>query len=270
MCLATSGNVFIACDLSQAESWVVAHLANEINMKHALMYSDIHTESAKSIFPEEYPKADKDTKKVLRYLGKRNNHANSYGMEEDKGAAVINADSDKPPYVTVTVKEFKKQQDAWHAHYFGIKGWWEEVKGKLNIDRKLTTTYGRTRTFYAPWGKELWKEAYAFEPQSTVADHFNGMVHEELGIRGGLIEVDRQIVVPSNGEIKIVNQSHDSIMVECPQVIADEIAEKVMDLLHRPLVVNGEEFWIPVDCEIGERWGELEKYGLRHKYKNVA
>jgi len=28
------------------------------------------------------------------------------------------------------------------------------------------------------------------------------------------------------------------------------------------MIVNGEQFTIPVDCEVGERWGELEKVKL--------
>jgi len=58
--------------------------------------------------------------------------------------------------------------------------------------------------------------------------------------------------------IKIINQSHDSIVAEVPNEMVDDVKEPVKLLLQRPLVVNGEEFTIPVDTEIGEVWGELE------------
>jgi hypothetical protein len=29
--------------------------------------------------------------------------------------------------------------------------------------------------------------------------------------------------------------------------------------MYRPLLINNVEFYIPVDGEVGERWGELEK-----------
>src|SRR5687767_10989286 len=38
--------ILVSCDLSQAESWIVAYLANEPNMKRALQFGDIHTETA--------------------------------------------------------------------------------------------------------------------------------------------------------------------------------------------------------------------------------
>jgi hypothetical protein len=40
---AKPNHLLLAFDLSQAESWVVAYLANEPRMKKALMYGDINT-----------------------------------------------------------------------------------------------------------------------------------------------------------------------------------------------------------------------------------
>lgn len=277
MVVAPKGKQLIMCDLSQAESWIVAFKSGDENMKHSLMFSDIHSDTARVLFSEtlQLYEPEQVIWKVtpfleMRYVGKRNNHANGYGMQAERNAQVINKDSDKPPYVTVTVSQCREYQERWHGHYYRIKEWHLWVQDKLNQDRTLITTYGRKRVFYGPWGNELFKQAYAHEPQSTVADHFNGATHPELGIRGGLLEIYKQIAKPSNGEINIINQSHDSCMLECPNELVSETANKVMDLLHRPLVLNGEEFWIPVDCEVGDRWGEMEGFGHRNKYKEAA
>jgi len=72
----------------------------------------------------------------------------------------------------------------------------------------------------------------------------------------GFVEVDKQFV--TTNIMKIVNQSHDSIVADVPRELVDDVKEPVKLLLERPLVVNGEEFTIPVDTEIGEVWGELE------------
>jgi hypothetical protein len=48
-------------------------------------------------------------------------------------------------------------------------------------------------------------------------------------------------------------------MLEVPKEVAYEVGERVRATLYRPLIINGEEVTIPVDLEIGERWGELEK-----------
>lgn len=272
MVLAPKGKNLVAVDLSQAESWIVAFRANEKNMQYSLLHSDIHTDSAAALFdPDNYcthkwsknPDESRNCTccecvivKTARYIGKRYNHASAYRMKYARAAQVINKDSDKPPYVTVTLSESKMFQERWHKRY-NLKSWWKEIEDNLSRTRTLTTTYGRSRTFFAQWGDELFKEATAYEPQSTVADHFNGMVHPELGVKGGLIEIRRQLVKPYNDR-KIVQQGHDSCIVECPKSDAPELAQQMMALLRRPLVINGMEFTIPTDAEIGERWGELE------------
>lgn len=285
MYIAPKGKILIEADLSQAESWIVAFLANEPNMKRALMYGDIHTQTAGSALfnkkEEDNPWCqhdwEKDTRKCKlcgrvvdksgRYVGKRYNHASAYRMGASRAAEVINKDSDKPPYVTVTIKESKEFQDSWHA-YYNIKDWWREIERKLDYNRTITTTYGRTRTFFAQWGDDLFKEATAYEPQSTVADHFNGAIHPEIRVHGGLIQIYRQLIEPFNCGSpycnhtschKIINQAHDSCILEVPEPNHTDIAVQAQRLLLRPLIINGEEFTIPVDLKRGERWGELEE-----------
>lgn len=275
MIVAPKDHLLVQFDYSQAETWIVAHLANEPNMKKALMFGDIHTETAGSaIFFADtgcFHEWNKKTKKCnlcgaevttsMRYTGKRVNHASAYRMKPPRMAQVINKDSDQPPYVTVTLAETKRYSEGWHS-YYDIKGWWREIEDQLNRNRTLITSYGRKRVFFAPWGDELFKEATAYEPQSTVADHANGRIHPELGIPGGFNEVHRQIVTKGYG--KIINQSHDSIILELHKRDVDGLIPQIHNLLQRPLVVKGEQFVIPVDCEVGERWGELEKREVIH------
>jgi len=258
--VAPPGKLLVNFDLAQAESWIVAYLANEPTMKHVLATGDIHRETGQKAlkgWTDEYWDAlPKDEVKVARYTGKRYNHASAYRMGAQRAAEVINKDSDKPPFVTVTVAESKVFYEAWH-NYYHIRGWWDEIEYQLNKNRTLTTPYGYVRYFFAQWGNELFKEATAFIPQSTVADHLNGAVCDEIGMEGGLVKVDELFVM--KGAISIINQSHDSFMFEVDAEIALEVCEQIHKLLLRPLVINGEEFTIPVDCEIGERWGELKE-----------
>lgn len=276
MIVAPKGKSLVAVDLSQAESWIVAHLSQEPNMIWSLKYSDIHTDSASALFhPDNYcqhqwiklqPSENRECvkcgiiiDKTGRYIGKRYNHASSYRMKPPRAAQVINKDSDKPPYVVVSLEESKMYSQRWHSRYPAIsKLWWPEIEEKLNRSRTLVTTYGRKRTFFGNWGEELFKEATAFEPQSTVADHFNGAIHPQLGIRGGLLCIYTDLIQPYGRERCIINQSHDSCIIEVPSRDAKEVGLQMQNLIKRPLVIKDTEFTIPVDGEIGERWGELE------------
>jgi DNA polymerase I-like protein with 3'-5' exonuclease and polymerase domains len=211
MLVAPPGKLLVSVDLSQAESWIVAYLADEPNMQHSLNYSDIHSDSAAALFFEnnycihewkdiaEGAKCCKKCEliivKTARYIGKRYNHASAYRMKPPRAAQVINKDSDKPPFVVITLEESRMYSERWHRRY-NIKLWWSEIEQKLSSNRTLTTTYGRRRTFFGQWGEELFKEATAFEPQSTVADHFNGVTHPELRIEGGLQQIYIQLIKP--------------------------------------------------------------------------
>lgn len=271
--VAPKDKLLVAADLSQAESWIVAYLAQERNMQYSLNESDIHTDSAAALFfPDNYcqhkwKKIEDESRscticgiivtKPMRYIGKRYNHASAYRMKPPRAAQVINKDSDKPPYVTVTLDESKTFSANWHNRY-NLKIWWREIEAQLNYNRALVTTYGRSRTFFGAWGDELFKEATAFEPQSTVADHFNGMTHPILRVEGGLRMIYKKLVKPYKDR-QIVNQAHDSFMAEVPKQDAVEFAHESKSLLLRPLIIKDVEFTIPVDSEMGERWGELEK-----------
>jgi DNA polymerase I-like protein with 3'-5' exonuclease and polymerase domains len=254
MVTAPKGKLLVACDLSQAETWVVAWLADERNMKHFLLTSDIHTETAKELFHKP------SLEEVIveeRYMGKQNNHANSYDIRPPRMAQTINKRSDEPPYVTVTIPECRKHQENWHGLYFGIRPWHNSIQYQLRTNNfTLVTPYGRSRQFFGNWDEQLWKKAYAHIPQSTVSDHFHGCIQPETGIKGGFLEITKSIVTD---EIRVINDSHDSCMLEVPKEVAYEVGERVRATLYRPLIINGEEVTIPVVLEIGERWGELEK-----------
>jgi DNA polymerase I-like protein with 3'-5' exonuclease and polymerase domains len=274
------GKIFVAFDLAQAESWVTAHLAKEMNMIHSLSFGDVHTDTALFLFDQANFKCfefqahkwkSEGKNKVCktcgitvietkRYIGKQNNHANSYGQGPDRMTQTINKQSDKPPYVTVTTKECRVYQKDWHTLYPNIKVWHEATQQELWKTRTLITPYGFKRKFYSQLPKvgensNVWKEAYAFIPQSSVLDHFVGTTQPDFVRAGGLSEIRKKLV--RRGEIDIVNMSHDSAIIECPEHMADDIASSCKELMTRPMLVNDMEFTIPVDVEIGYNYGEL-------------
>lgn len=266
MIAAGKGNVLVSCDLSQAETWIVAFLAKDDNMKYALMHDDIHSTTAKAIFnianvygddgeligPKVmYEKLGLITKEQ-RYTGKKTNHATSYKMGPYEFTRNYNEEAEIP----INNSLAKKYQDAWHILYPGVKNyWWPSVEFKLRTNNStLYTAYGRRVTFFGPIDSYI-KEAIAFEPQSTVADHFRGREQPINRIPGGLRNIRQNLP----REAVIVQQGHDSALVECKKEIWKDVAHIMKNALFRPIIINGEEVWIPVDGEVGEDWGNLEK-----------
>ena len=280
---APAGKILLAADLSQAESWIVAYLSGGELMKKYLLHSDIHSETGVELFDkhgdgpcldEFHNWVSKGKEKdctvchlhlleTERYVGKQNNHANSYGMGPERQAQVINKQSDKPPYVTVSVKECRGFQSKWHGLYPNVHDWHLNIQEELKRNHYLETPYGFKRTFYGRYDEQLFKSAYSFIPQSTVCYHFAGA--EQPGritkIKSGLRGVRKDIIGDSK-EMKIVNMSHDSFVMELPEVLLNEIAGLVYNKLFRPMEINGESFSIPVDVEVGGDYGSMKSYEI--------
>lgn len=259
MFIAEPGTLLITVDLSQAESWIVAYLTNDKAMQHDLKYGDIHTSTGCYIYncgPEELTKDQ-------RYLGKRSNHMLGYGATYLRFVQVVNKDG----VVTISNPEGNRIVEAWHQKY-SVRAWHREIQAQLYKDRTLKNAYGRKRIFYGNLNDETFKAAYAHIPQSTVADHTNGLVHPQLGVEGGVLGIHKRIC--SRPGCKLLNQSHDSVLLQAPKTSAMAILQEVHSLMQRPLIVNGEEFIIPADGEIGERMGEYDKVKLPNPYREAA
>lgn len=216
--------------------------------------NDYHSVSARALF--SLP-TDQAPTKDQRYLGKKFNHSGNYGTSPMMISHMVNVESINPPYITLSVADAKKLHNRWKELFFEIPIWWESIQRELRQTRTLRTPYGRQRQFNGQWGDALFKEAYAYIPQSTVADHLLGATQPELGIPGGLREIHKALVPKG---LRILNTAHDSVICEVPQGTEKEFHEQIYSFLYRPLIVNGEEIRIPVDSEIGTHWGELELY----------
>lgn len=253
MIMAPKNHVLVQWDLNQAESWCVAYFANENTMKELLANNRFHEHSAAAIYGITKDEAHTDKKK--RYMGKQANHMLAYRATHIRFVQTVAKNSDGK--IVLSNIEGKRITDVWHGLY-RIENWWAQIEHDLEAgNRTLVTPYGRPRTYFAEWGKELFKQATAGLPQSTVADHTNGAIQDELGIPGGILEIYNQLVVP--GACKLVNQSHDSGLAIAHREHAMEVAAKGKSLMARPMVINNETFTIPVSVEMGERWGEMEE-----------
>lgn len=241
----------LSCDLNQAESWIVAYLSGDVNMKIALQNRVLHETTTWTIFdlPEGTPVTYEQ-----RYVGKKTNHSTAYRITPERFVEEFNLES--PDGTVISIRQGRLYIDKWHGKYTAVKGWWADIDYTLKTNHNtLTTPYGFSATFYGPESNELKKQATAFVPQSTVAEHFAGEVQKGNEIPGGLIEfMDR---IPK--EVKVINDSHDSFIAEVPKPIVMDIYYLAKQCFYRPIIIKGEECKIPMDGEYGERWGEMQK-----------
>ena len=259
---APKGFSLIQLDLSGAEAWVVAYLADDPNMKYELHNGDMHSRTACSIFNIAFNPDDpkeiryKNVDKKQRYGGKKTNHSSNY-MQGDGGLVeAINAEG----VISITYKDAKMFKEAWRSLYYMVPSWWEETRHELTQSRTLTTAYGYSYTFMQAWSDDLIRAAVAFRPQSTVAVHCYGKEQKDVNKKGGLLEIHRHF--KKDKEINIIQTAHDSCVLLAPSNVSLEVAAIARSYMLRPLMIKGEIFTIPVDVEIGEYFGELEKVKL--------
>ncbi len=249
---------FAEFDLNRGESWVYAHLSEDPELLriheggldfHAETASTISTAFGDTLSVDWIVKNKEESAYKIRFVGKKVNHASSYRMKPFKGAASVNAEAEDTG-VTVTVSQFTDARELWLEKYFMIPVWWKDIERELGESRTLVTPYGRIHQFHDAWGESLFKTATAYVPQSTSVDYLNRgylkvyHLYEKVGAWG----------------LKVLAQTHDSILVHYLTKHRDEVIESILDTIPSRLTIKGREFTIPVEAGFGRSWRKLKEY----------
>ena len=238
--LVDEGHVGYEIDLSQAENRIVAYVAPEPKLIEAFEKGiDIHRRTASYIFKKHESEISDEPGSAPqfgsgeyseRFWGKKGNHAFNY----DQSA---NAFSEQ---MLISRGEAQAIYNAYHNAYAGIKKYHNLIQQQLQENRTLTNLFGRRYTFLDRWDYNLFKAAYAFIPQSTIADIIN---------QWGIIPLYEEYP-----EVVLLNQIHDSIVFEIPvSVPLERHAEIILEIsgrLSQPLTWRGRSFTIPCELKI--------------------
>jgi DNA polymerase-1 len=227
------GKMFMSADLSQAELRVVAYLANERQfIKVFESGGDVHRMVASHMFDKPEDKITKEE----RELGKRIVHASNYGMGAGKLAELSG----------MSYHESEEKMNLYHVFFPKIRIWHMAIEAQLKKTRLLTTPMGRKRMFFGRWNKAMLRDAYAYVPQSTVADVcLKGMVR----LHGNLPKA-----------CDIVFNIHDEIVIqvpESPNLWLSNLKDMMIRCMSIPLEISGKKFTIPVDVKTGMNWNEV-------------
>jgi hypothetical protein len=139
-----------------------------------------------------------------------------------------------------------------------ITNWHCEVIQQLDSNgRVLYNLFGHPRKFHGPWDRELWKVAYAFIPQSTVAII--------------TLEAQREITQRLDNDdpllkgVSIIQNGHDAIVGYAPEDSWRESVKSMVPHIERELMnFKGEKFRMRSGTSVGRNWGpfDLEKNPL--------
>ncbi len=283
-------NVFIVGDLSQAEARAVGECLKRCGYPklHELYQNenfDIHRWAAAPIFNC----SEDEVTKYQRSIGKLSNHSGNYGA----GPRVLVDKALKDGIKGIDYRFAKHILEKRHEQLPGLRKWWESVEKQLHKTRTLTTCFGRRRLFFGRLDESTFRDAYSYEPQSTVGDVCNTIfrklwkVFQECNMSDwlrsgradgiyrngkrlgqsicGNLEKDR---ARSGGDIiesrpssslspKPLIQVHDEVVVRTPNVpeIVDYTINEFKKAANIELYIcKDEPLIIPIDLKVGKDW----------------
>lgn len=245
-------NVFLMVDQISAEDWPVSALSENHNALAELRSgTDRHTKLAAFLFNIPInAKTPKEWKESMeRYLGKKTRHASNY----DERAGMMSESLIKEGFF-IPVADCQKLLDRMGQADPNVKGIFHRfIREEVSKKHMLITPFGRERQFLSARPNDenssVFKEAYAFIPQSVVGDNTGLAV---LGLESNYPVEERFII----------QEGHDSII----QDVKDN-AETVYEYLLRTIAAfhrsirfhNGIELEIPIEAEVAYSLDESVK-----------
>src|SRR6187401_526638 len=258
--IADPGYVIVNIDLSQAEARIVALLSKDDELLAAFDRIDIHKRTAAlalltgklNLSYEFDPIADVlDKDSSERFIGKKVRHAGNYNMQWMEFMKNVISDC-RRFNKNFTISAFSSKQiiERFHAASPNIYGvFHKEVKDVIDTTRALINPFGRLRRFFERPGPQLYKEAYAHLPQSTVKDR----------LTNSLLEVSDK-----NYPIRLVNEAHDSGTYLMPIGEYVDICRELKPIFEQPIdfstcSLKRGILTIPCDFEYGDNYKDLQK-----------
>jgi len=267
--LADDGNALVELDKTQGEWVIVGFLSGDGNMMNIIgSGEDAHIATGHMAFgvPKDLIKAEskaagnetdpiklrairkENVPEILKYnipssltvrqAGKKSNH----GLNYDMGYTTFAIQNEVPESDAKTII------NAYHEAYPSIRVWHKWIRDELSKSRTLTNIFGRKRTFYANWGKPMFKDGYAFTPQSSLVDLLN---------RGIILIYDdkSRYMKPTD----YLMQVHDSLLYQW--YLADgrfnrlaRAVWKQREHLEPTLTWQNRQFIVKTDMKMGLNW----------------
>ena len=248
------GNIFLMVDQISAEDWPVSALSENLSALAELRGGvDRHTNLASAIFGIPVPsRTKKEWKESMeRYLGKKTRHATNY----DERAQMMSDSLIKEGfYYPVPQCQFLLDKVG-QLEPNVKKVFHRYVQETVSRTHMLVTPFGRERQFLSARPNDhnstVFKEAYAYIPQSTVGDNT------------GFAVLSLETRYPTEERL-VVQEGHDSIV----QDVRDDTETVYKYLLRtqsafdrRIKFHNGIEVEIPIEAEVAYDFNTTVKIG---------
>ena len=239
--VAEEGNILIAADYSQIELRIAAALSEDKTMMQFFKDGlDIHRATAAAINDVPLDKVTKEMRSAAKTI--------NFGVLYGQGAYGLAAQTGMTQF---EAKEFIAK---YFEKFDGVKQYMDGILKEARKTGYVETIFGRRR--YIPELKSSNFQLRAAGERMAINMPIQGA--EADIVKLGMIEVYdrlRECMEWARGEIKIILQVHDEIVVE----VREGLEEKVSGIMKESME-NVYKLSIPivVDVSVGKRWGDLK------------
>ena len=239
--VAEEGNILIAADYSQIELRIAAALSEDKTMMQFFKEGlDIHRATAAAINDVPLDKVTKEMRSAAKTI--------NFGVLYGQGAYGLAAQTGMTQF---EAKEFIAK---YFEKFDGVKQYMDGILKEARKTGYVETIFGRRR--YIPELKSSNFQLRAAGERMAINMPIQGA--EADIVKLGMIEVYdrlRECMEWARGEIKIILQVHDEIVVE----VREGLEEKVSGIMKESME-NVYKLSIPivVDVSVGKRWGDLK------------
>jgi len=152
--------------------------------------------------------------------------------------------------VVLSEKQATVYLENYHKLFPEIRNWHQEIQNTLIKDKRfLRNLFGEPREFNGIWGDNLFKEAYAFIPQSTIGEITNRAIrwlHKHIH-NGDLDGYDNL----QNGHDAILGQSLLGQEKFCASVMQHYLQPELTNFM-------GEKFKMKSELQVGFNWSPMK------------
>ena len=246
---ARPGYKIIQADLGTAEVYIAAALSNDKFLQRAFIEKmDFHSYVAKNMF--KLPCSVDEVKKLYpdeRQWAKAITFGILYGAGPSKIAETAN----------VTVTEAKEFIAKYFKEANALKRWIDTCLSMINSNYFIYSAFGRKRRL--PEAKAD-NKATATHAARSGLNFLVQSVASDVNLLG-LIDTINWIETNNLQEkISVFATVHDSVVAEVAEDMVDEYVRQLKSNLQKDRGVNIPGCAIVVDVEIGDSWGELDRY----------
>ncbi len=237
-------------DLAKAEAHVVAFLTQDLHMIESFLSGiDVHSFNASKIFNvpiedviKEAKEKKADQKKTMRYMGKKVVHASNYNMGPQTFSDQLAVEG-----IFKSQTECKRLLNAYQERFPGLKRWHGFIEQEIQQSRILYNLFGRPKRFLGLMNSALYRNAYSYKPQSTVAELLN---------RGSIKISNDPRLDRNHHDIDLLTTVHDSDLFQYKFKSQDllKILLIISDHMNHTFTYKGKSFTIGLDAKIGFQW----------------